>query len=363
MTMKHIIAYASAGLFVLSAVSCSKAKWTVEGNIKGAEGQELILEAANEVGNWYGIDTVTVADDGSYRFSREPEGQPEIFRLRLGKETAYFPVDSIETVTLDASVPGMTANYTLAGSDEALAMQCANAMVDSAGRANALNDTGFKRDLAQLVMRNPSGMTAYYTIFRRVGGTPLFNPASKADNRIIGAVANAFNEHRPADPRTRMLADLFLSNRAASRPAVPGDTLVAEEISLPEITLHDAKGNLRSLTAEASKGKVIILNFTAYSAQESPAINLELGKIYNANKANGLEIYQIGFDDDEYLWRNSAKNIPWIAVYNSSADGVNTLRDYNVGALPATFIINRQGELVERVVDFSKLQSAVARYL
>ena len=88
-------------------------------SIKGAEGQELILEAANEVGNWYGIDTVTVADDGSYRFSREPEGQPEIFRLRLGKETAYFPVDSIETVTLDASVPGMTANYTLAGSDEA----------------------------------------------------------------------------------------------------------------------------------------------------------------------------------------------------------------------------------------------------
>ena len=39
------------------------------------------------------------------------------------------------------------------------------------------------------------------------------------------------------------------------------------------------------------------------------------------------------------------------------------LRDYNVGSLPATFVINRQGELVERVPDISHLAATVARYL
>lgn len=107
----------------------------------------------------------------------------------------------------------------------------------------------------------------------------------------------------------------------------------------------------------------MILNFTAYSAPESPAINVELAKVYDANKGRGLQIYQVGFDSDEYLWRQSAKNIPWIAVYNPADASVKTLVDFNVGALPATFIINRNGDLVERVTDLSELSSAVARYL
>lgn len=357
------ITYASLALLAVTALSCSKAQWAVEGKIDGAAGKELILESASETGNWYGIDTVTVAGDGSYRFSRMPQGHADIFRLRIGTETAYFPIDSIETVTLNGKYPGLATGYTLAGSDEALTMQRANQLVDSASAANALADSNFKRELAKIVMRNPAGMTAYYTIFRHVGDTPLYDPAIKADNRIIGAVANAFANSRPADPRTKMLTALFLRNRPVNPAATPADTLVAVEISLPEIALRDAAGRMRSLTDEASKGKVVVLSFTAYSAAESPAINLALGKIYNANKANGLEIYQIGFDDDEYLWRQSAKNIPWIAVYNSSADGIDALRDYNVGALPATFVINRRGELVERVNDLSQLQAVVAKYL
>ena len=54
---------------------------------------------------------------------------------------------------------------------------------------------------------------------------------------------------------------------------------------------------------------------------------------------------------------------PWVTVYNSPKDGEATLRDYNVGALPAIFVINRNGELVERVEDPTRLSSAVARYL
>ena len=36
---------------------------------------------------------------------------------------------------------------------------------------------------------------------------------------------------------------------------------------------------------------------------------------------------------------------------------------YNVGRIPSTFVINRNGELVERVDDITHLPSAIARYL
>ncbi len=107
----------------------------------------------------------------------------------------------------------------------------------------------------------------------------------------------------------------------------------------------------------------MVLNFTAYGAEASPAFNLELAKVYDAHKAEGLEIYQVSVDDDEFLWKQAARNLPWITVYNSPKDGAETLLKYNVGQIPATYVINRNGELVERVPDVTKLETTVRRYL
>lgn len=64
------------------------------------------------------------------------------------------------------------------------------------------------------------------------------------------------------------------------------------------------------------------------------------------------------------LIMNVAGRAPTLKSTRVLADAsAKTLVDFNVGALPATFIINRNGDLVERVTDMSKLSSAVARYL
>ncbi|WP_286332061.1 hypothetical protein [Duncaniella freteri] len=39
------------------------------------------------------------------------------------------------------------------------------------------------------------------------------------------------------------------------------------------------------------------------------------------------------------------------------------LQQYNVGSLPTTFVFNRNGELVQRVLDIADLDSAVAKCL
>ena len=130
-----------------------------------------------------------------------------------------------------------------------------------------------------------------------------------------------------------------------------------------DITLYDNKGTQHSLEKLASSGKVVLLNFTAYAADESAAFNRELKKIYDKYHARGLEIFQVSVDDDEYLWRQAAAPLPWITVYNSQADGARNLANYNVVALPTTFIIDRKGELVARITDLSTLDSQVAARL
>ena len=80
-------------------------------------------------------------------------------------------------------------------------------------------------------------------------------------------------------------------------------------------------------------------------------------------KDRGFEIYQVSVDPDEFKWRQSAKNLPWITVYNSSVDGTDNLIRYNVTNLPTAFIINRNGEIAERVNDITKLESTLNKYM
>ena len=60
-------------------------------------------------------------------------------------------------------------------------------------------------------------------------------------------------------------------------------------------------------------------------------------------------------------WKRKADNLPWITVWNSPVDGAEVLMQYNVGALPVTYVIGRDGTIAERVTDPAKLAAAVAR--
>lgn len=347
--------------------SCSDKKWNAEGTIAGADGKSVVLEAPNGTGGWYPIDTVDVKSDGSFKFSGLPFGHPELLRLNLDGQRIYFPIDSLETVNISADAKNLQSSAKLSGSESAEKMQEVNdliaATIKSKGEDATAFDPDLKRKLAEVILRNPSDIVAYYLVFHRVGNTLLFSPTEKSDLRIIGAVANAYTQQRPADPRTDLLKSLYLSNRKAVIPSAATDTIVANEISFPEISLVDEKGKTQTLSDVVSKGNVVVLSFTAYTADGSQALNVELNKVYSAHKAQGLEIYQVGFDADEFQWKQSAKNLPWITVYNTPKAGAQTLIDYNVGQLPALFIFNRQGNLVERVEVVNRLEATVNRYL
>ena len=367
----HLAEKLSGALFALAAVvmlgSCSDKKWHVEGSIAGADSKEVILEAPNGNGGWYPVDTVSTDTKGNFRIAGEPAGHPEIYRLSMGGESVYFPIDSLETVSLSANADAFSTSGKVSGSESADKLQSVNDLIDKTvrehGEQAVAYDPDLKRALAEAILRDPAGIVAYYTIFRRVGDTMIFNPDEKTDLRLIGAVANAFANERPADPRTKSLADFYISRRKSTGSFIPSDTIVATEIRIPEISLLDINGVRRSLSEVTSHGKVVVLCFTAYGAKESPAFNVQLARIYNELKPKGMEIYQVSVDDDEFLWREAAKNLPWITVYNTPKDGAETLVKYNVSAIPTLFVINRDGELVERVPDIASLASAVSRYL
>lgn len=364
--MKNISLTAAVAATLLIC-SCSDGdKWRIHGKIEGLSDNETILLEGSNQGRWYTMDTIKVDKDGTFDYSRLPQGYPDIYRLRTGDNSLYFPIDSIETLTITATAPDIAANHTLSGSAHAESLVRVDSLLTASaaalGASGVVNDESLKRTLGNMVISDPSGIISYYIISKKIGGQPLFNPSVSLDHRIIGAVANAYNQTRPSDPRTSYLKRLFIENRRSS--STPRNVIEAKEVGAFDIKLFDRKGVERSLLDLTSKGNTVVLNFTAYNTEWSPAFNIELNKVYERYHEQGLEIYQVSVDTDEYKWKQTAANLPWISVMNNlSADGNSNLVNYNVSSIPTTFIINREGVIAARVDDITKLDSTVAKYM
>lgn len=355
--------------FILAALAgltaCDGNRFHVDGTIEGAsDSVSMVLEQSSN-GEWFIVDSVKVSSDGSFSVSAPAPEVPSIYQLRMGDQAICFPVDSLDHLTINTKLAGFATDYTVNGSDHARQVMEIDkqAMKFASGAAPASELERWKQELSKQLVADPSGIVAYYTINKYIGNQPLFDPMNDNDLRIIGAVANAFNSFRPDDPRTEYLVNVLLDGQRRRRSAsAPVDTVYADVASLIDVKLQDYNGKEYRLSQVAAQNKVVLLDFTAYQTEISPQLNKLLNDIYQAYHTRGLAIYQVSLDQDNVAWRQAAKNLPWITVFDPNGVDSNTVGAYNVTGIPTTFII-KNGEIVERVEDATKLKSAVARYL
>lgn len=364
---KYILIIAVA---ILALSSCGNGdNFRLSGTIDNAANTTLYLQSSIN-GRWIVIDTVSVNDKGGFDYQRQAPRFPEIYRLVLDDidNAIYFPIDSLEHLTINSSKENFGTAYTLEGSEQAVNMmnidKKAQAITRKGIAAAGAEYVEFKKELVGQILANPSSVLAYYIINKHIGDVPVFSPADKNDVRIIGAVANAYNAFKPNDPRTKLLVATFLSNRQIEIPNTAGlDTIVATEAKILDIELPDRNGNMQKLSDVTSKGNVVVLSFTAYSLENSPAYNKLLSDIYSKYSSRGFEIYQVGLDSDVAQWKLSANNLPWITVYDEAGTNSNNVIKYNVGAVPMSYVIDRSGEIQSRVIDQTQLDSEVAKLL
>ena len=350
---------------LVGLTACNGNKFRVDGTVEGAtDSLTMVLEQSSN-GEWFIIDTVKMDKNGGFSVSAEAPEVPSIYQLRIGDQAICFPIDSLDHLTINSKMPNFASDYTIAGSEHAQQVMAIDkqAMKFAKGTADPAELERWKLDLSKQIVADPSGIVAYYTINKFIGSKPLFDPMNDNDLRIIGAVANAFNSFRPNDPRTDYLVNVLLDGQRRRRAVnAPVDTVYADVASLIDIKLQDYNGKDYSLSQVAAQSKVVLLDFTAYTTEISPQLNKLLNDIYQAYHNRGLAIYQVSLDTDNVAWRQAAKNLPWITVYDPNGVDSKFVGAYNVTGIPTTFII-RGGEIVERVEDATRLKAAVARYM
>lgn len=373
MKKNNILMLGAAAMTAAAIASCSGNKgWGVEGTIAGASDTTVYVEAST-FNNWRAVDTLEIGSDGTFSYSSpEAAAVPTVYRLRYGDRYIYFPVDSLETVMVEADAKHFDRGYKLSGNNAAAAFVTVDSLiaaaVDGKGTAAAVADPALKRTLSLMVNQDTTCIVSYYIIGKTVGSTPLYNLKDKMDVRVLGNVANNFRRFRPNDPRAAELEQRWLNARRDMGYRGSTVTMEASEKSRPDVPFkrYDRSGKEYDLDKVVTRGGVTVLNFICYAGEGSQANTVALNDVYSKYKDSGLQIFQVSFDPDEMTWKRSAANMPWIAVWNAPTDPVDILVAYNadpVNGGPVSFIFNRQGELVDRVTDPSKLAAAVAKVM
>lgn len=372
MYIRKTIAGLTASAMLAAMAACSgNHGWKVSGTVEGGADSTIYIEGSTQ-GGWFVMDSVTVGSNGSFTWQAQEAAEiPSVYRLRMADRYIYFPVDSVEEVTVTARVPAFDRGYTLSGNAAAPLFATVDSLVnnaiDKSGAAGALADADLKKSLNLIINRDTTCLVSYYIVGKFIDNTPLYNVTNKNDLRFIGNAANTYKTRRPADPRAAELEQRWLAGRRATG-AVTGTSMEATVADRPVVDLkrYDANGTQHDFDKVVTRGKPTVLSFTRYTSDASPALTAALRKVYDAYSNAGLEIYQVSFDANEIDWKRSAANMPWISVWNSPADGVEVLLSYNadpVNGAPVCFVFNRNGELVERVSDPDSLMGAVAKVM
>lgn len=121
----------------------------------------------------------------------------------------------------------------------------------------------------------------------------------------------------------------------------------------PDFSITDPEG--KTINLHSLKGKVIFLDFWASWCQPCRMANMDIVPLYHKYNPHGFEIFSVSLDDKKDHWVNAIKNDKLVWPYHGSElKGFEQSRIaelYNVEGLPATFLIDESGIIIDKNFD------------
>ena len=361
--MKNILKTIVASIFVVGITvlmsGCGSEKFHVEGAIGNAKDSILYFEH-NGLTGFTTVDSVKLDAKGAFSFASDKVNNPEFYRLRIAGQIINIAIDSTETVKVDAKYPQMATDYSVNGSYENekikqlalkqinLQAQCQALYSEQPQAADSLVQQliqAYKYDVSHnYIFKEPMKAYSYFALFQYIvvnnEARLIFNPAvDPEDNKVFGAVATSWDTYFPNSERGQNLHNITIKGMRDNRIAAANKQNIqieAEETGVIDLPLRDNKGNMHHLTD--LKGKVVLLNFHAFSLPDSPEYIMQMRELYDKYHAKGLEIYMVSLDENEHFWKESVATLPWINVYDNT--GISEAYTSAATATPIIYLID-----------------------
>ncbi len=384
--MKNILKTIVASIFVVGITvlmsGCGKEMFHVEGAIGNAKDSILYFEH-NGLTGFTTVDSVKLDAKGAFSFASDKVNNPEFYRLRIAGQIINIAIDSTETVKVDAKYPQMATDYSVNGSYENekikqlalkqinLQAQCQALYSEQPQAADSLVQQliqAYKYDVSRnYIFKEPMKAYSYFALFQYIvvnnEARLIFNPAvDPEDNKVFGAVATSWDTYFPNSERGQNLHNITIKGMRDNRIAAANKQNIqieAEETGVIDLPLRDNKGNMHHLTD--LRGKVVLLDFHAFSLPDSPEYIMQMRELYDKYHAKGLEIYMVSLDENEHFWKESVATLPWINVYDNT--GISEAYTSAATATPIIYLIDRSNTVVRNPAQIKNLPKEIEALL
>ena len=111
----------------------------------------------------------------------------------------------------------------------------------------------------------------------------------------------------------------------------------------PEISLQDLEG--RPVSLSGLKGKVVLIDFWASWCGPCRNNNPRLAQLYQKYHEKGLEMLGVSVDNNPTYWKQAVMQdgLEWLQVNDNRGWESSVALAYNVNAIPASFLIDKDG--------------------
>ena len=392
--MKRLL-YAIVAVAIIFS-SCSEQSTTnntsISGRLVGSGVDTVYLERISD--EFDGAEQIGVAaleDNGafSFDFNIEEGTSPRFYRLTFADKSRPVTLVVVpgDQITVE-SAGDVFLNYTVEGSEEsALVAEFCHEYFTAADRlANIAENIYGKVDgrrvetnidqvteqrereaynmarsamLAQVrfVGSNQDRLAAIYALRYRIAEQYI----PQLDGQGISivhyrSVLEGVKTRYPDSPYIAILEREIADSETLSR-------LVEEAavVPYPDLELSNITGKMHKLSD--NDGKVVLLYFWSALNPLSNTLNADLKDIYRDYNDQGFEIYHVSLDNDRVVWVNAVnkQNLPWRTLYTGGDVRVMSL--YNVEEVPTTFIITRDGDIVEVESNIKAIENEVKKQL
>ena len=116
----------------------------------------------------------------------------------------------------------------------------------------------------------------------------------------------------------------------------------------PEISLQNPDG--KTITLSSLRGNYVLIDFWAAWCRPCRAENPNLVRAYQKYEGQNFEILQVSLDrtKDKWLTAIEQDGLPWVHVSDLKYWRSEAAQDYQVGAIPASFLVDPEGKIIAK---------------
>lgn len=151
---------------------------------------------------------------------------------------------------------------------------------------------------------------------------------------------------------------MFLFNETTAQQEIPN-------ISDPRLDFTVTGQNGDTIRLSSLKGRVLLIDFWASWCGPCRFSNRQLVKVYNKYKEQGFEIFGISLDEDKKDWFKAiAKDkVTWLQGIDSKGWDAEGAVKWQVEAIPASFLINKNGDVIAFDLEKNELEKILKELL